>query len=57
MNLHHLIGLGLELLEWDLTTAEGQQRMAADLRLALEARAYGSQFDEVGGVVQSPRNL
>lgn len=31
-----LIDLGTELLDWQPTTAEGKQRMAADLKLLAE---------------------
>ena len=31
-----LIDLGTELLDWQPTTAEGQERMAADLKLLAE---------------------
>ena len=34
-----LIDLGTELLGWQPTTAEGQERMAADLKLLAELHA------------------
>ncbi len=42
-NLYELIDLGTELLDWQLTTPDGQQRMAADLRLLGELQALTAQ--------------
>ncbi len=36
LDLHDLIGLGSDLLDWRTDTPEGQQRMAADLKLLAE---------------------
>ncbi len=38
-NLYELIDLGTELLGWQPATPDGQQRMAADLRLLGELQA------------------
>jgi hypothetical protein len=42
-NLYELIDLGTELLDWQLATPEGQQPMAADLRLLGELQAITAQ--------------
>jgi hypothetical protein len=55
-----LIDLGTEVLDWQPATADGQQRMAADLRLLRElhletlANGAGGGADEAGGL-RSPK--
>jgi hypothetical protein len=39
LDLYELIDLGTELLNWQPATPDGQERMAADLRLLAETQA------------------
>jgi hypothetical protein len=43
LDLYELIELGTELLDWQPATTDGQQRMAADLRLLGELQAITAQ--------------
>jgi hypothetical protein len=42
-DLYDLIDLGTEVLDWQPATVDGQQRMAADLRLLGELQAITDQ--------------
>ncbi len=45
LELHRLIDLGSQLLDWEPATVAGQERMAADLRLLAELEQLTAAAD------------